>query len=217
MINAFVDMDQPANAGSYAPQGGEVFGILKNMKETFEANLAASQREESDNQAAYTDLKAAKQEEISAGQSQLQTKTNELGSTDEKLANDKQDLEDTQNSLIADRKFLANLKEKCQMFDQEFEERQKTRQEEIGAVSKAMAILSGDDAHDLFTKSFNPAFVQKAAAMHSERRNRAYKVLLTAARKAQDPKLSTLAMQVKLSAFGKVKESLEAMITKLDK
>merc|ERR550514_2002794 len=170
-INSLMELDQPASAGSYAPQGGEVFGILKNMKETFQANLASSQRDENDNQKAYADLKAAKQEEITAGQEQLQTKTNQLGVTDEKLANDKQDLEDTQNSLAADRKFLASLKEKCQMFDQEFEERQKTRQEEIGAVSKAMAVLSGDDARDLFTKTFNPpAFVQKAAALSSERR-----------------------------------------------
>merc|ERR1719487_1805711 len=189
VINSLMEVDQPANAGSNAPQGGEVFGILKNMKETFEANLASSQRDEKDNQKAYADLKAAKQEEISAGQTQLQTKTNELGNTDEKLANDKQDLEDTQNSLAADRKFLANLKEKCQMFDQEFEERQKTRQEEIGAVSKAMSVLTDDDARDLFTKTFNPAaFLQTGSFLStSERRNKAYDVLITAAKKAQNP------------------------------
>ena len=31
-------------------------------------------------------------------------------------------------------------------------ERQKTRQQEMEAVSKALAVLSGDDAHDLFSK-----------------------------------------------------------------
>merc|ERR1719421_2215567 len=128
-------------------------------------------------------MKAAKQSEISAGADQLQTKTNQLGSTDEKLANDKADLVDTTNSLGADQKFLANLKEKCAMFDQEFEQRQKTRQEEIQAVSKAMAVLSGDDAHDLFTKTFNPAFVQKAASRQSVRRTQAAKVLSAAAKK----------------------------------
>merc|ERR1719359_2250159 len=215
-IAAFVDADQAPSAGSYAPQGGEVFGILKNMKETFEANLAASQKEERENQAAYEDMKAAKEQEIAAGQEQLETKTVELGNTDEKLANDKQDLEDTTNTLAADQKFLAMLKEKCAMFDQEFELRQKTRQEEIQAVSKAMAVLSGDDAHDLFTKTFNPAFVQKAASRQSVRRSQAAKVLSTAAKKLRAPQLSTLATKVRLDAFGKVKESLEAMITKLD-
>merc|ERR1719158_2299906 len=152
VIAAFAQSQQAPSAGSYAPQGGEVFGILKNMKETFEANLAASQNEEKENQAAYVDMKAAKEAEIAAGKDQLQQKSVELGNTDEKLANDKQDLEDTTNTLAADKEFLATLKEKCAMFDKEFELRQKTRQEEIGAVSKAMAILSGDDAHDLFTK-----------------------------------------------------------------
>jgi hypothetical protein len=56
----------------------ELFGILKQMKETFETNLAASQREEMENQKAYEDLKAAKEEEISAGQSQVDTKTVQL-------------------------------------------------------------------------------------------------------------------------------------------
>merc|ERR1719421_550490 len=162
-------------------------------------------------------MKAAKQSEIAAGQEQLQNKQNELGTVDEKLANDKTDLVDTTNSLAADQKFLAMLKEKCAMFDQEFEERQKTRQEEIQAVSKAMAVLSGDDAHDLFTKTFNPAFVQKAAARNSKRRTQVAELLRATAKKVQDPKLSTLAMHARLDAFGKVKESLEAMITKLEK
>jgi len=45
-----------------APQSGEIFGILKQMKESFETNLADSQKEEMTNQQAYSDLKAAKEE-----------------------------------------------------------------------------------------------------------------------------------------------------------
>ena len=37
------------------------------------------------------------------------------------------------------------------MTDSEWEERQKTRQLEMEACSKALAVLSSDDAHDLFT------------------------------------------------------------------
>merc|ERR1712039_734840 len=147
----------PTFKQSYAPQSGEIFGILRQMKETFEANLSDAQKEEMANQKAYEDLKAAKEAEIAAGQSQIDTKTQELADTDEKLAQAKEDIEDTRNSLAADEKFLMMLKEKCQMTDKEWEERQKTRQLEMEAVSKALAILSGDDAHDLFTKTFNPA------------------------------------------------------------
>merc|ERR1719498_1241679 len=99
------------------------------------------------------------------------------------------------------------------MFDKEFELRQKTRQEEITAVSKAMAILSGDDAHDLFTKTFNPAFIQVKS---SDRRTKAATMLRAAAKKFDKPQLAALALKVRLNAFGKVKDSLQAMITKLD-
>jgi hypothetical protein len=134
-----------------APASGEIFGILKQMKESFETNLANSQKEEMQSQKDYEDLKAAKEEEISAGQSLIDTKTGELATTDEKNALSKEDMEDTQACLEADTEFLADLKEKCQNMDQEYEERTKTRQLEIEATSKALAFLSSDEAHDLFT------------------------------------------------------------------
>merc|ERR1740117_842520 len=77
---------QPTFKQSYAPQSGEIFGILKQMKETFESNLSASQKEEMAAQKAYEDLKAAKTAEITAGQEQIDTKTQELATTDEKNA-----------------------------------------------------------------------------------------------------------------------------------
>merc|ERR1711943_74145 len=171
---------EPTFKQSYAPQSGEIFGILKQMKETFETNLSSSQKEEMANQKAYEDLKAAKEAEIAAGQEQIDTKTQELADTDEKNAQAKEDVADTKKSLSADEQFLMMLKEKCSMTDGEWEERQKTRQLEMEAVSKALAVLSGDDAHDLFTKTFNPSFLQ--TELHSERRNQASKLLSTAAK-----------------------------------
>ena len=84
---------QDTKVNPYANQSGEIFGILGNMKDTFESNLAASQKEEAANQKAYEDLKAAKEAEIKAGQDQVDSKTDELAATDEKLAQDKQDIE----------------------------------------------------------------------------------------------------------------------------
>merc|ERR1719399_903611 len=110
---------EPTFKQSYAPASGEIFGILKQMKESFESNLSGSQKDELAAQKAYEDLKAAKEEEIAAGQEQLETKTQELATTDEKLAQSKQDIEDTRASLSADEQFLMMLKEKCAMTDQE--------------------------------------------------------------------------------------------------
>merc|ERR1719458_1443608 len=107
------------------------------------------------------------------------------------------------------------LKEKCSMTDKEWEERQKTRQLEMEAVSKALAVLSGDDAHDLFTRTFNPALLQSGAVAKSERREEASRVLSKVAQKFHNPRLSTLAYQVKLDAFERVKKAIDDMIAQL--
>merc|ERR1719210_3113806 len=105
------------------------------------------------------------------------------------------------------------LKEKCQMTDKEWEERQKTRQLEMQAVSKALAVLSGDDAHDLFSRTFNPALVQVGSA--SESRMRASELLSRVGKKFQNPRLSTLAYRVKLDAFTRVKKAIDDMVAQL--
>merc|ERR1712203_796765 len=195
-VSAFIQAPEdyfdasPTFKQSYAPQSGEIFGILRQMKETFEANLSDAQKEEMANQKAYEDLKAAKEAEIAAGQSQIDTKTQELADTDQKNAQSKEDIDDTRASLSADEQFLMMLKEKCQMTDKEWEERRKTRQLEMEAVSKALAILSGDDAHDLFTRTFNPALLQEGSGFQSARRAQAAKLLKAVADKYNNPRLA---------------------------
>merc|ERR1719281_586363 len=86
----------------------------------------------------------------------------ELADVDEKNARSKEDKEITEETLAADTKFLADD-----------EERTKTRQMEIQAVSKALEFLSSDEAHDLMTRTFNPALLQ----FTNSRRAAAEKVL----------------------------------------
>merc|ERR1719420_2862714 len=179
-----------------------------------ESNLSTSQKEELASQKAYEDLKAAKEEEIAAGQAQIDTKTQELATTDEKLAMDKQNLEDTKAGLTEDEQFLLMLKEKCQGSDQEYEERQKTRAAEIEACTKALAFLTSDEARDLFSKTFNPAFVQKRS-LTSNRQAQASKLLASIAKKNSNPRLMQLANSIKLNAFTKVKKAIDDMIAQL--
>merc|ERR1719343_1758264 len=107
------------------------------------------------------------------------------------------------------------LKDKCQMTDKEWEERQKTRQLEMEAVSKALAILSGDDAHVLFTRTFNPALLQENSQIQSERREKAATLLKAVATKHNSPRLATLAYKVRLDAFTRVKKAIDDMIAQL--
>jgi len=212
-ITAF--LQQPASAGSYAPASGEIFGILKQMKETFETDLAAAQEDEKKSQLAYEELKAAKEAEIAAAEEQVKTKTQELADTKEKKAQAEQDKADTMETLDADQKYLVNLKEKCSLTDKEFEERLKTRQLEMQAVTKAMGVLTSDDAMDTFSSTFSFIQQERVSSLKSKRRNDASKMLADVARKYNNPHLMTLAVKVRLDAFEKVKKAIDDMIAEL--
>lgn len=199
----------------YAPASGEIFGIMKAMKESFEANLASSKKDEASNQKDFEDLKASKGEEIAAGKEQLEAKTQELASTDEKLATNKQDLDETTVSMGEDEKFLANLKEECKMVDEEWERRQKDRNIELEAVGKALAYLNSDEAHELFSSTFS--FVQTRKVTNSKQRAAASKLLSNIAQKSRNPKLMTLATRIRLDAFTEVKKAIDDMIAQLTK
>merc|ERR1719482_235985 len=155
------------------------------------------------------------EEEIKAGTELKDKKTQELADTDEKLAMDKQDIEDTRNSLSADQKFLMNLKETCQMSDAEYEERVKSRQEEIKACGEALAILTSDEAHATFSGTFSFAQASSTSKSQKAARDSASKVLSEAAKNLHSPRLSALASRVRLDAFTKVKAAIDEMIEAL--
>jgi hypothetical protein len=206
-----------ASQDGLAPASGEIFGMLKQMKESFETNLDNSQKEEMANQKDYEDLKATKEKEIAAATEQVDTKSQQLAKADEKLAESKENLQNSQNTLAADMKFLANLKEQCENMDSEYEERTVTRQQEIGAVGKALEFLNSDEAHDLFSRSFS--FIQVKSKLQSQRRMQISRLLAQAARKSLDngAQMETLSLRARQDAFGAVTGTITDMIDKLTK
>merc|ERR1719224_124268 len=145
-------VQQPnANAGSYTPASGQIFGILSTMKEEFESNLSAEQKNEMQASSDFAELKAAKETEIDAGTTKIKSQSQSLADAEEKLADAKESLEGTREALAADMEVLSSLKLQCQQTDKDFALRQKTRAEEIAAVSEAISILSDDDARDNFS------------------------------------------------------------------
>jgi len=121
-----------------AAPSAEIFGVLKQMKEGFENNLGQSQADEMKNQADYEGVKAGKEKEIAAGQAMIDLKTSTLADTDLKNAESKKTLAETQATLAADSEFLAKLKETCRDLDHQFEQRTKTRGQEIVAVQETI-------------------------------------------------------------------------------
>jgi hypothetical protein len=214
---AYAFIQQPAGFQSYAPASGQIFGLLKQMKETFETNLAESQKEERGGVGAFQELKSAKQTEIKGGKKQVDNKQVELANSDEAHAQAKQDLKDTRNALNADQKFMLDLKEKCRVTDAEFAARQKARGEEISAVSEAIAILSDDSARDTFSKSLGFVQINAVLDVSKKARREAVQVLKAEAKKSGSTQLAMLASAAQIDAFGKIIDDIDGMVVDLKK
>lgn len=209
-------LQAPGGFQSKSSQSGQIFGILGSMKDTFEANLKTSQENELENARLFEALKKSKEEEIAAGQSQINKKTEQRANTKEAHAEAKQNLEDTIASKTADETFLADLQTRCAATDDQWEERQASRQGEIAAVNKAIEILGSDDSHDSFTTTFNFAQVTQSTRARRNRANAA-QLIQNVASKFDNPKLSHLASAMRLDAFTKVKKAIQDMIAALTK
>merc|ERR1719504_530775 len=81
---------------SYAPQSGQIFGILNQMKEDFEVNLSEAQKSEAKAKAEYDTLKAAKEDEIATGKKLVVSLDGSIADTQEKYATEAKELEDTE-------------------------------------------------------------------------------------------------------------------------
>merc|ERR1719498_208542 len=65
----------------------------------------------------------------------------------------KNDLGDTAEALVEDKKFLADLEKNCATKSQEWEAIVKSRNEELLALADTIKVLNDDDSLELFKKT----------------------------------------------------------------
>jgi len=227
-------VQQSSKMQTDAPASSEIMGILKQMKDEFELNLSQAQKEELQAQEEYAELKATKEEQIASARKMREDKKAEMYANKKALEDAKEDLDSTSATFREDKKFLMDLRVECQKLDQEWEERSKTRREELKAVTETIGILTDDDARELVEKT--TSFIQLASRRHTltasiMKRNQALAVLQKAAKELApgsgellpywggqmrpDAQLSQMAVDVKLDAFTKVKEAMDKMVQEL--
>merc|ERR1719329_1266118 len=142
-----------AEEAGYAPQSGEITGILKQLKDTMAKGLAEATSAEEADIKAYDALMTAKKKEVAAQTAAIEQKTVRSGELAVEIVQMKNDLSQTQTSLEEDKEFLANLKANCATKDQEWNEISKTRSDELIALAETIKILNDDDALELFKKT----------------------------------------------------------------
>merc|ERR1719272_2043753 len=170
---------------SYAPQSGQIFGILGQMKEDFEVNLKEAQGSEAKSKAEFETLKAAKEDEMAGGRKIIVSTDAAIADTQSNFAQESKQLEDTQDQLALDTEFLKNLTEKCATMDADFDKRTKDRLTEIDAVGDTIKILNSDESFEAFDKQVAPVFLQTDEAV--SQKERAVAVLQRAAKESGSP------------------------------
>merc|ERR550514_1625424 len=214
MLTAFLTQDQSSD---YAPQSGEIVGILKQMLDTMHKDLADITAAEEEAKKLYEELMAAKTKEVEALTKMIEDKLTRIGELGVEIVNMKEDLDDTIKALEEDKKFLADLEKNCASKTKDWEYRSKMRAEEILALAETIKILNDDDALELFKKTLpSPSFLQTRVSM-SQVRGEALRALGSHDRK--DPRLDfiALALRGQKVSFAKVIGMIDEMIVLLGK
>merc|ERR1719161_56777 len=204
------------NGQGYAPASGEIVGILKQMKDTMEKDLAELTAQEDSAIQDFEGMKAAKEKEIAAATQAIEEKTKRTGEVAVEIVNLKEDLEDTQDDLAKDQKFLADLEKNCDVKKKEWEEIKKMRKEELIAIAETIKILNDDDALELFKKtaaSASASLLQVQVTTH-EVSQKAFQVINRLRHNRKDVQLDLIAMSLrsKKVSFDKVITMIDEMV-----
>jgi len=199
---------------SYAPQSGQIFGILKQMKEDFDVDLGEEQASEKKAVEEFQALKESKMAEIDTAKATIVQYDQDLAELGQQNAEAMKELEDTQEQLGLDQTFLATLNKKCANSDEQFEARVKARLAEIAAVEDTIEILNSDTSFEAFDKSVN-SFLQ-VNAEDQNKRNRVVAVLRNAAAHSKNPALALIAVSAQLDVFTKIKAEIDKLIAEME-
>merc|ERR1719410_3177107 len=124
----------------------QIPGILKQMADSMEADLAEAAAAEEAAIKTYDELMAAKKAEVEALTAAIESKIERIGELGVAIVEMKEDLTDTEAAYMADKSFLATLKKTCGTKTAEWEKRLKTRADELVALADTIKVLNDDDA-----------------------------------------------------------------------
>jgi len=227
IISAFLGMSdesefEPPEAKAYEAQSGGIIEMLKKLLDEFRSKLGECQKEEMNSKHAYDMVQQDLVDSIENANKDIEEKTAEKESKKEKRAMDKKELASTVDMKATDEETLKNLDTECKQKTLSFEEKQQLRADEIGAIEKAIEILSdgrvdaGGQHLGLVQTSFvqtssRDTFLGQTEGIH--RRLREF--LASEAQRLHSKNLGLLSEKVAADPFAKVKKLIDDMITRL--
>jgi len=213
---------QGSDSEEYAPASGEIVGILKQLQDEMQGDLKELIAQEEAAKKAYEELMAAKKKEVETLTKAIEEKLVRVGELGVKIAEMKNDLEDTQETLGEDTKYLADLGKTCAAKTKEWDARCKSRSEELLALSDTIKILNDDDALELFKKTLPSASLLQIQVSQSQLKASALQILqATQKREGRKKGLAlnfiALALRGQKVGFEKVIKLMDEMVVTLKK
>merc|ERR1719236_249390 len=160
---------------------------------------------------------AAKKTEVDSLTMAIEEKLTRVGELGVEIATMKNDLEDTQEGLGEDIKFLEDLQKNCAIKAKEWEAICKSRKDELIALSETIKILNDDDALELFKKAIPSASFLQIQETASSVRARARAILKSSASHGPQIDFIELFLGGKKAGFEKVIKLIDEMVVELKK
>jgi len=202
----------------YAPASGAITGILKQMTDTMQKSLDEATATEEAAVSTFDSLIKAKTDEVNALTAAIEDKTKRVGELGVSIVQMKGDLSDSEAALVADTKFLAELKTSCSTKEAEWAIIVKSRSEEMLALADTIKILNDDDALEMFKKTLPGASASLVQVQVSNKASikHALALLETARGNKKDDRQKIdfimLALRGKTEGFEKVIKLIDNMV-----
>merc|ERR1719217_1773947 len=210
---------------NYNAQSGEIVGVLKNMNDTFTANLANARQVEPKALADFTAMKKVLDEEYDEASELFEKRKTEIGETAELISRTSSEMNTAKDRLAEDESFLASLTDRCAKKKADFDKRNMLRSQEEAATAEAIAVLNSDAAFSTFgkvsaTSTGATSFIQTSASQNKDAqkvRAAAGAALATASKKLHSMRLAKIAMELSTKSkaenpFTKVLENINSTV-----
>jgi chromosome segregation ATPase len=200
---------------NYESASGGILDTLADMQSKAEESLSSTRKDEMEAAHAFALLKQGLEDEIKVAKKQLSEATQTRSTTEEEQYSAETALTETQETLAADEKYLAELKQSCSMKATEWAARQKQAGEETAAIEKAKEVLSEGVKVFLQTSTHLTTASKMEGDMDS--RSQVVGILRRISKKAHSYALMQLLASAQSDPFGKIRGLIEEMIAKLTK
>jgi len=217
-----LSLDQPqAKMVAYESSSGGIVKTVEEMQGKAEDTLSALRKKEMSDAHSFEMLSQGFNDEIAHGQDKLSSAKKSKAANEEMLAEAQKKLVDTTKSKAADEEYAGTLKTECESKAAEWEARQKSATEEMGAIEKAKEILVGgvkafvQVGASLKTRKWNPDDDDAQDEKESNTRSQVVDLLKKLGKESHSFAFAQLASMAASDPFVKVRGLIEDMIAKL--